>query len=417
MLRTRALERRARRQRHRAVAAVLVPLLCWACGGDAASPPADDIPARIRVVAGDTQFAAVAMPVRTAPQVEVQTAAGRPLPGVTVTFAVTDGGGWTTTSGAVTDASGRATTTWYLGPAPGSGHRLQAALAGGTLTTSFRASALPLEGDSTYAGRNDYIEFTAGSLPLIISAPHGGTMAPAEIPDRTSGETVLDTNTLELANAIADAFRTSTGKRPYLVLCRLSRTKLDANRELGEAAQGSAQAGGAWREWHGFLDAATTAVEGTGSGLYIDLHGHGHALARLELGYLLSASELALSDAQLNTMALAAHSSVRALATRSPAGLAGLLHGPQSLGTLLEARGFAAVPSRLQPSPGSDPYFTGGYDTVRHGSQQGGQVDAVQLETHRIGVRDTEASRTAFAGALVAALQEYFVAHYGRELR
>jgi hypothetical protein len=395
-------------------AAALALLLAWGCGRDATSPP-DDTPARILVVAGDTQFAAVAMPVRVAPVVEVRNAGGKPLAGVTIDFEVS-GGGWTTTAQAVTDASGQAATAWYLGPAPGNNQRLTAT-AGSTLTATVHASALPLRPDSTYRGRGAYIELTAGSLPLVLSAPHGGALTPAELPDRTSGETVTDTNTLELALAIAAAFEERTGKRPHLVLCQLERTKLDANRDIGEAAQGNPLAEVAWREWHGFLTAARAAVEEGGPGLYIDLHGHGHAILRLELGYLLTASELALSDAQLNSPALTSRSSIRALATRSPAGLAGLLRGPSSLGALLEARGYAAVPSASQPAPGSsDPYFSGGYDTGRHGSRTDGMVDAIQIEAHRVGVRDTESNRAAFANALVQVLQDYLRAHYGREL-
>ncbi|NJD11084.1 MAG: hypothetical protein FIB01_11850 [Gemmatimonadetes bacterium] len=240
---------------------------------------------------------------------------------------------------------------------------------------------------------------------------------PAELPNRTYGETAYDTNTLELTTTIASTMRERTGKRPYLVQCRLRRTRLDPNREIVEAAQGNASAEIAWREWHGFLDAAGAAVASGGGGLYLDIHGHGHPIARAELGYLLSASELALSDAQLNTAALIDQSSIRALATRASAGHAALLHGPESLGALLEARGYPAVPSRTQPHPGSDPYYSGGYDTDRHGSRQGGLVDGIQIELNLSGVRDTDANRAAFAGALLAALQQYFPAHYGRELR
>ena len=39
----------------------------------------------------------------------------------------------------------------------------------------------------TYFGRNNYIEYRAGNMPLIVSAPHGGTLTPAELPDRTYG--------------------------------------------------------------------------------------------------------------------------------------------------------------------------------------------------------------------------------------
>jgi len=283
----------------------------------------------------------------------VQNAAGRPLSGVAVRFEVMEGGGWTTTADATTDAAGHAGTTWYLGPAPGSAQRLAVTLTTGGTAASFRATALPLKPDSTYLGRNSYIEFTAGSLPLVLSAPHGGTLAPAELPDRTSGETVRDENTLELARTIADTVRQRTGKRPHLVLSRISRTKLDPNRELGEAAEGNALAGIAWREWHGFLEAAREAVERAGGGLYIDLHGHGHAIGRAELGYLLSASDLALTDAQLNNATLEARSSVRALAGRTAGGLAAVLRGPYALGTLLQARGYPAIPasrSRTRPA-------------------------------------------------------------------
>jgi len=389
-------------------------LLAFACAGDATSPPVDEVPARMRLVAGDTQFATVANAVRVPPLLEVQNAGGKPLSGITVTFEVIEGAGWTERAQAVTDASGRVTTAWYLGPVPGSNHQLRAVTTTGTSSGTFRASALPLKPDSTYFGRNDYIEFRAGSLPLVVSAPHGGTLAPAALPDRTGGETVLDANTIELARAVGDAVQLLTGKRPHLVLCRLARTKLDANREINEAAQGSAAAELAWREWHGFLEAASAAVD---TGLYLDLHGHGHAVPRVELGYLLAGSDLALSDAQLNTAAIANRSSIRAVAGRSSSGLVGLLRGPSSLGALLESRGFPAVPSPSQPAPGNDPYFTGGYDTDRHGSRHGGQVDAIQLEIHRVGARDTEANWRAFGAALAGALQDYFPAHYGRELR
>jgi hypothetical protein len=70
-----------------------------------------------------------------------------------------------------------------------------------------------------------------------------------------------------------------------------------------------------------------------------------------------------------------------------------------------------------QPAPGNDPYFSGGYDTERHGSHSDGRVDGIQIEAYRVGVRDTEPNRAAFASALVQVLQDYFRTHYGRELR
>ena len=85
--------------------------------------------------------------------------------------------------------------------------------------------------NNTYFGRNKYIEFHPGSLPIIISAPHGGNLIPSEIPDRTYGTMVTDSNTKELTLAIKNAFLSKIGKTPYVIINNLKRTKFDANRD------------------------------------------------------------------------------------------------------------------------------------------------------------------------------------------
>jgi hypothetical protein len=115
----------------------------------------------------------------------------------------------------------------------------------------------------------------------------------------------------------------------------------------------------------------------------VDLHGHGHAIQRLELGYLLSAAELARDEPTLECSALVRASSRRTLVETSPLSHASLLRGPASLDTLFEAAGFPAVPSTAQPHPGEAPYFTGGHNTRRHGSRDGGPIDDVQIEGER----------------------------------
>ncbi|NOT09293.1 MAG: N-formylglutamate amidohydrolase, partial [Gemmatimonadales bacterium] len=94
----------------------------------------------------------------------------------------------------------------------------------------------------------------------------------------------------------------------------------------------------------------------------------------------------------------------------------GLLRGPAALGSLLAGRGFPAVPSGAVPAPGDDPYFSGGYNSARYGSRDGGAVSGVQIEVHFEGLRDTAANREAFAVALAEALVAYFPAHFGRPL-
>ena len=68
--------------------------------------------------AGDNQAAMAGTAVPTAPRVVVRDGGGAPLPGVTVVFAVTGGGGSLSGAAATTDATGTATLGgWTLGPA------------------------------------------------------------------------------------------------------------------------------------------------------------------------------------------------------------------------------------------------------------------------------------------------------------
>ncbi len=279
-------------------------------------------------------------------------------------------------------------------------------------------AAQPYTPGQAYFGAQNYIEYVAGNLPLILSAPHGGYLNPTSIPDRdcTGCTYVMDGSTQELARALANAVYARTGCYPHVVINRLHRRKMDANRDLPEAADGDPIAEQAWTEFQGFLDGAHDAISQTfGKGLYIDLHGHGHAEQRLELGYLLTKSELQLPDASLNLGSQVAGSSIRRLALQNVTGTdhAGLLRGEYSLGTLLSDLGYPAVPSAADPFPdGADLYFNGGYNTARHGSQSGGLVDAIQIECNRTGIRDSLPNLLRFADSLSVALLNYLERHY-----
>ncbi len=269
-------------------------------------------------------------------------------------------------------------------------------------------------GDTLY-GRNHYIEYMPGDLPVIFAAPHGGNLQPEEIPDRSFGTMVTDSYTRETVMAIRDIFFEKTGHYPHVIISRLKRTKLDPNREIEEAAQGNPYAERAWREYHGFIDNARDSITiHIGAGLFVDIHGHGHPDQRLELGYLISGAALRQSDRELNSAAYVRHSSLRHLARYTPDTFAGLLRGAHSLGTLFEQRGIPAVPSENQPSPGvGEFFFSGGYSTRRHGSQSGGVIDAVQIEAWYTGLRDRESARRFFAETMIGVLNDFVRYHYG----
>lgn len=385
----------------------LAGALCVAaCGGDDPLPPGPPGPERIEAVAADGRVGLAGVPLPDSLIVVVQGAAG-PLADVPVRWTAL-GGGEVRPETVLTDDQGRAMALWSPATGPDS---VRAEV--DTLSVTFRGRGDAAAPGTLWVGRNGYVDYRSGALPLVISAPHGGTEEPSEIPDRTAGTTVRDSNTDLLALALADALETRTGSRPHLVVSRLHRRKLDPNRDLDEAAGGDPRAEHAWREFQALIEHASgRVVAAHRRGLYLDLHGHGHEIPRLELGYLLDGDDLARSDAELDGGDWSASSSIRALVDHAGVPFSALLRGPESLGTLLESRGVPATPSAPQPDPGGAPYFSGGYNTARHGSRDGAPVSGIQIEAHYTGVRDTEANRAAFAALLADALAVFLARWY-----
>jgi hypothetical protein len=265
---------------------------------------------------------------------------------------------------------------------------------------------------ASYFGRRGYIEYIPGELPIVLSAAHGGALMPDEIADRSFGTSGADRNTIELTLAVRDAIIDLTGLAPGVIISHLARIKLDANRDIEEAAQGDPFAEQAWTEFHDWIRRARSVF--SGEGMYFDMHGHGHPAQRLELGYLLSSEQLNGSDASLDGLPVIRMSSLREIGRDSPIPFSQVLRGPTSLGGLLADQGVPAVPSPDTPGPGSDPYFTGGYNTRAHGSQEDSElVSGIQIEHHFAGLRDTDANRLDYAARLAVAIQTFMIEHIG----
>lgn len=265
---------------------------------------------------------------------------------------------------------------------------------------------------STSAG--NFIQYSSGNLPVILSAPHGGTVKPDSLPDRSCAGCVIDAdlNTAGLAILIDSFITVKTGCYAHLIFSNLHRVKLDANRNLPEATDSNAITKPFYDVYHSFMRAAYDSVKKKYTkGLVIDLHGHGHAIQRLEIGYLLSEKILRLSDSSL--LLFKDSSSIRHLATQSAAGFINLVRGEAALGTLLAAKGFPSVPSKQIPAPKNrEPYFEGGFITATYGSVNKGTIDAIQIETNLSGVRDSNASRRAFAAVFADIIVNYVEEQY-----
>lgn len=88
---------------------------------------------------------------------------------------------------------------------------------------------------------NKYIEFQKGSIPLLISVPHGGILKHNKIPTRKEGVLGTDKGTIELAfkliNRIEKLFRSnySSQKTPSYIISHIHRCKIDLNRKESKA--------------------------------------------------------------------------------------------------------------------------------------------------------------------------------------
>jgi hypothetical protein len=258
--------------------------------------------------------------------------------------------------------------------------------------------------------KEGWTAYLQGTIPLVISVPHGGTLNLADIPDRSceGAVTVTDSYTKELALEIADHLQKFKGQLPYLVICNLIRKDIDQNRDMPEATCGDSRMEGPWESFHAQIDEAINdAIAQFGYCIYIDLHGHGHPEQRLELGYMLSDKELKEIYLTSSNPSKQHSLSNYIKASNGKVTLHDLLFGPQAFGTLMAAEGFPSVPSAQDPFPAEgQKYFNGGYNTRRYTATDHPQVVGWQIESNMKGVRD-KAGRPVFAAAFAKVIIQY----------
>ena len=133
--------------------------------------------------------------------------------------------------------------------------------------------------------------------------------------------------------------------------------------------------------------------------------------------YLVSGNNLALGSSEINSLDSASTSFASLLHDpRTTAGrtLANIVHGANSLGTLISASGYTTVPSSATLHPGEASYFSGGFTTSKYGLQLDG-VDAVQLELPA-SIRADQQSVDSAASDIAAALGAFFETNYAIDI-
>jgi N-formylglutamate amidohydrolase len=236
----------------------------------------------------------------------------------------------------------------------------------------------------------ELVMVSEGTLPIVLSAPHGGTLKIAGV-DVRQGQgmatgpsgffTGRDGGTSELAVAVAHALEKQTGKKPYMVVSKAHRKYLDPNRP-SEIAYEDSDAAPVYQRYHGTLQRYCQEVlQKYRTGLLLDIHGQGSSSKTVYRGTGNGKTVVRLKE----RFGESAHS------------------GDQSFFGMLNRLGWQVYP---YPADGKEQSgFTGGYIVQTHGSHRPSGLDAIQLEFGSE-YRDKE-NRSKTADVLTQAIIEY----------
>ena len=222
----------------------------------------------------------------------------------------------------------------------------------------------------------------------------------------------------KLGRSITQYFFNETGHYPHVIINLLDRSKLDTNRPIEEGADGDPIGVQAWQNYQDFIEDAKTKIgQDFERGLLVDLHGHGHQIQRIELGYILTHNDLNTTDDELNGQFHINRNSTKNLVNDNVLNLthSELVRGPLSFGALIHNKGYPAVPSPADPYPNfNEPYFNGGYNVYYHGAHFNDNFDAFQIEADQdIRINGGEAVREQFAESCAISIKNYLGLHYG----
>lgn len=245
------------------------------------------------------------------------------------------------------------------------------------------------------APKSDLVHVQVGTLPVIVSAPHGGRTPIPGCPERKGGPTVKqfvtvnDTNTDQLAEKLAAALEKAMGGKPHLVVARFERKFCDANRPAADGVEDE-RARPHYDAYHAALKAAREAVTKAHTrGLLLDIHGQAADPNAVFRGTNDGKTVTHLID-RFGRDALV---------------------GPDSVLGRLAKAGYTVVPAN-DSAEREDRRFGGGYIVRTYGSADGGAVDAIQLETGAVmrSRKNLDKSAADLAAAVAAFAKTYLPA-------
>jgi N-formylglutamate amidohydrolase len=236
----------------------------------------------------------------------------------------------------------------------------------------------------------ELVSVCEGTLPIVLSAPHGGTIKIVGV-DVRKGQGMAtgpsgffigrDGGTSELALAVAKELEKLTGQKPYWVISKAHRKYLDPNRP-SEIAYEDSDAAPVYQRYHGTLQQyCRNVLEKYHTGLLLDIHGQGSSSKTVYRGTGNGKTVARLKE----RFGESAHA------------------GEESFFGMLNRLGWQVYP---YPTDGKEQSgFTGGYIVQTHGSHRPNGLDAIQLEFGSE-YRDKE-NRSKTAQVLSQAIVQY----------
>ncbi|MBY0263693.1 MAG: N-formylglutamate amidohydrolase, partial [Phycisphaerales bacterium] len=239
------------------------------------------------------------------------------------------------------------------------------------------------------AAPGELVSVQHGTLPIILSAPHGGTARVPGSTDRTAGVVVRDVLTAQVALLVAQRLTEKLGAKPSFVVAQFSRKDADANRSRAEGVENEA-AGAQYDAYHRSLRALVDRARlEHPAAILIDIHGQARVPDAIVRGTRNGKTVAALVRRRGETA----------------------LSGPDSLFGRLKAAGYRVLPEidPERPDQNTQPetFFDGGDIVGTYGSQNEGGIDAIQVELG--GMRSDNPMKTA--RDLADAIAAFYLAH------
>jgi N-formylglutamate amidohydrolase len=221
-------------------------------------------------------------------------------------------------------------------------------------------SAAWLTGDPVAAQPSELVFAQAGTMPILLTAPHGGNMRVPGVPERTTGTTTQDARTRELTEALAGRLEAVLCARPYVVIATFHRRYIDANRSEADAYE-HPDVRPHYLAYHQSARRFVSEIQEQypEGALLLDIHGQAQDPGRIHRG---------TNNGRSVTRLLGRYGEAT-------------LVGPNSIFGQLQAAGYDVFPPNSPVGDTrEDPRWNGGYTVQTYGSHHPAGIDAIQIE-------------------------------------